>query len=742
MRVSRMLAFNGPNVWSRNPVVEMSLMPEPGPVNDADWRAGFRRLRDVWRILPTDLTTSTGDERFFDRLMNARHPAEAFADLILKLQTLAGTPVDWGRVETEGLNLTAVVAVEFVDEPIARMAVEMAHSLFWRKSDGGTPDLAGAVQRLRECAELACFGSTTRAIVAVARDRGIPVSRIDDDGLLQLGHGARQRRVQGAITGHAGYLAEAVSRDKLLTKRILGQLRIPTAEGRLVQGADEAWSAACDLGLPVVVKPRDSDYGNGVSVHLKTRDEVVAAWERARQFRPDVLVERLLAGHTHRLFVAANAVVAAVRREPAQVVGDGRRSVSELIDDANRDPRRGNGPECPLYPIPVDDSVREVLAQQELSLTSVPARGRLVSLQLDPSSCRAEEIVDVTDRVHPSVAAAVIDSVRAVGLDVAGVDVMAVDISRPLEEQGGGILEVNAGPALYLHRHPQCQPQRPVAEAVIESIFEAGETGRIPVVAVFGNERTGLVTQAIARLVKDGSRTVGVAGAAGISVGGRCATSAPSADIAGCRTLLAHPRVEMALCEISAASLRNEGLAFDECLVAVLTGFEENASVTAMRSDRARCLRLLAESVAPGGALVANVDDPEVADQLKPGQAPLLAASADPNHPFLVEHRAAGGCSISIAGGDVVLRQGYCEVRRLPLVATGCNEFLVPTEYRVFALLALAAAWAIDRALVVADPRWPGPDYSCTCLADVNAHQPDAQSTGSTSASAHRLRAE
>jgi len=698
MRVARILSFTGPNIWSRNLVIEVSLVPEPE--TDASlgaWRESCRRLRETWREASFEpLTTASNEARFNERLPHVVHPAQVFRELVLRLQTLAGTPVERGWVD-DGSGRSIVVALEYVEEAVARLAVEAAQRLLWGTGNAAIPELGGLVRQLRECAEQTCFGSTTSAVVTAARGRGIPVSRVDGDCLVQLGHGSRQRRIQGIITSRAGYLAEAVSRDKLLTKRILRQLRLPTAEGRLVRDADDAWSAANEIGLPVVVKPRDADYGSGVSINLHTREQVAAAWIRARESRPDVLVERHLAGSSHRLFVAGDAMVAAVRREPAKVVGDGRRPVHELIAEANRDPRRGNGPECPLYPIDVDERVIEVLVKQELSLASIPGPGRVVSLQRDPTSCRAEEIIDVTDNVHASVAAAVIDAVHAVGLDVAGVDVMAIDIGRPLEEQGGGILEVNAGPAIYLHRSPFCRPQRPVAEAAVDSLFETGDMGRIPLVAVTGDERAGSVARAIARLVDDGSQRIGLAGSAGITIGGRRLTGVAAADAAGCRTLLAHPRVDLAICELPPVSLRNEGLAFDECLVAVFVGFDRKEVAVGTQPDRIRCLRLLAEGVAQGGALVANVDDPQVADQLTPGQAQLVAVTNDVGNAFALKHRAAGGIVISATAGEIVAAQGNRVIDRQPIAAAGFEDFFSQSTNPLEALLAWGAVWAMER---------------------------------------------
>ncbi len=657
MRLSRIFALCGPNVWSRKPVLEVWLTGATEmPVARHSCRDEFRCLGEWWIAACAAAGNAADDHwRIAERLRPSGQPGEAFAALALGLQALAGTAVAEHWIECEGPEQPVCVAVEFVEEPVARLAVSMAHGLVWGARCGEFPDPADLVREIRTCAGETCFGTTTRAIVAAARGRGIPVSRVDDDCLLQLGHGARQQRIQGAITGRAGFLAELVSRDKLLTKRLLRQLRLPTAEGRLVRSAADAWAAACEIGLPVVVKPRNADYGNGVSLDLMTEAQVMAACDRARECRPEVLVERQLAGVPHRLFVVNDAVVAAARREPAHVVGDGRQSVSALIDEANRDPRRGDSPDVPLYPISVDPPLVSALAKQELRLDSVPAAGRIVNLQLDPSECRAETILDVTDRVHPDVSAVAIDAVRAVGLDVAGVDIVAVDIGRPLEEQGGGILEVNAGPAIYLHRSPQCRPERPVAEAIVESLFAPGDTGRIPLIVVLGDVRAASVARLIARFIDDGTRVVGMAGRDGIVIGARRMTAAPAADFAGCRAVLAHPRAELAICELSGESLRNEGLAFDECTVAVLAGFDAPATGPGCARGRTRIMRVLAEIVAAGGLVVANVEDADVAAACAPGDPGLVAVALDPEHPFLAEHRRRGGRAIFGDGSRIMI---------------------------------------------------------------------------------------
>ena len=532
------------------------------------------------------------------------------------------------------------------------------------------------------------------------------MTRLDGDCLLQLGHGARQRRVQGVITGGTGLLAESISRDKVLTKKLMKQLGLPTAEGRLVRDPEDAWAAACEIGLPVVVKPRDADYGNGVSVHLFTKAQVIAGWELARQFRTDVLVERHLAGVPHRLLIVNDVLVAAVRRDPAHVFGDGRQTMSELIAAANRDPRRGDGPEFPWFPILIDEMLLQALARQGLHLASVPPEGLFITLQYNPNTCYAEMIRDVTESVHPDVSAAARDAVRVTGLDIAGVDVMAVDISRPLAEQEGGILEVNAGPAIYLHRSPACNPPRPVAEAVVAALIPPHETGTIPIIAVIGEGLATATARRIGDLLENAGQCAGVSCAAGLRVGGRVITTTRADDAAGCQALLLHSRVETAICVLSATSIRESGLPFDDCQVAVLTGRTGSTALSEKSALLENCRRVLVDAVSADGTVVVNVEDPALAATCTPGDEHLMAIANSEDHPFLKQHASRGGICAFINNGHAVISRRNELLLRHRLT----QESPSADPPGLSQLLAIAAAWAAEGLIaeqVVADEPAP-----------------------------------
>ncbi len=703
MRVVRILRLYGPNIWSRRPVLEVWLEPETAlGKHSCPMQACRHRLSQWWNISSISSRALRNSRNLFlRRLERVNDEAQLLQFLILELQCIAGTRVDRAWSETALIPLR--VAVEFVEESVALLALELAQSLIAAAQMGVNPGMAGLFSRLRECARQACLGGTTGPIVAAAQARNIPVQRLDDNNLMQLGHGARQRLLRGSMTGRTGFLAEAISGDKLLTKQLLSQLGVPVPRGRLVTNADDAWAAACEFGLPVIVKPRDEDCSIGVSLMLRTRPQVAAAYLRARECRPDVLVEPHLPGIPHRLFIVSDRLVAAVRRDPAQVFGDGRQTIEELVAEANRDPRRGNEPDLPLSLIEIDDEVLQILGDQELGLASIPANGDQIALRYDPKTCYGGTITDVTEQVHPEVAAAALDAVRILGLDVAGVDVMATDIGRPLEQQGGGILEVNSGPAIYLHFSPLCEPGRPVAEAIVESLFAAPDTGRIPIVAVTGSPETPRIAARIAGIVAEGPLTVGLSMNAVTSVGGRLVAATWSSPRAAARALLRHPRVELAVLEVSLANIQLEGQPFDECRVAVVCG--SGPSQRTRCADREACLRVMIDSVALHGMIVANANDLAAIPLFIAGDSRLVAASADRQAPFLVAHRMAGGIIAFVDGNHAVVAHQNQEILRRPLTATisvdsasSSNSFAGETlcELSIVGhLLAVAAAWAV-----------------------------------------------
>ncbi|MGH7136252.1 MAG: hypothetical protein ACREHD_10965, partial [Pirellulales bacterium] len=336
---------------------------------------------------------------------------------------------------------------------MARACLEAAQHVCIAAVDGKEVDMAAEIRRLRELGDEVRLGPSTRSIVEAARKRGIPAIRLSNGNLVQLGYGARQRRILAAETDHTSAVGETVAQDKELTRSLLRKIGVPVPIGGSPKCASEAWQIACELGLPVVVKPRYGSHGRGVATNLTTQHQVVAAWESIVREGSAVVVEQFIAGGDYRLLVVGNRLVAAARRDPPMVLGDGVRTVGQLVDAVNADPRRAEGHAAPLTKIAIDPIALEVLGEQGFLLESVPEEGQRVLIRRNGNLSTGGTATDVTAEVHPEVAARAVEAARMVGLDVAGIDILARDIRRPLEEQGGAVIEVNACPGLRMHLH-------------------------------------------------------------------------------------------------------------------------------------------------------------------------------------------------------------------------------------------------------------------------------------------------
>ncbi len=723
MRVIRVLALEGPNVWSRQRVLEMELeLDETSPGSRAD---AVRRLVGWWDAAQVTLPAS--DVASLPWPDSPRDSAEVLLALMLNLQRDARWPVGEGFVCREDETGTAVrLIAESVEVVVGRRAFELACELWEAAQHDTIIDLTARLQEFRAFSFEVCLGQTTGAIVIAAQARGIPVLRLDDESLVQLGHGARQRRVQTAITDRSGCIAEAVSRDKVLTKQLLKRLGIPVPEGRLVGDAEAAWTAACEVGLPVVVKPRDADYGQGVSLKLMSCAEITAAFAEAHAFSAEVIVERFLEGAHHRLLVVGGRVIAAVRFERAVIIGDGERTVAELIEEMNRDPRRGarNDRTRPWFWMEVDDETRRVLASQGSGLEMTPRPGERVVLRFEPRIGWGGGVIDVTDDVHPDVAASVTDAVAMVGLDIAGVDLVANNIARPLTEQNGGLLEVNAGPAILMHLSPFSDPPRPVPEAIISLMFPQPEQSRIPLVAICGDDECSTVTCRVEKLLATMHSVVGRATRAGVFVDERRVRCEPSDNATGIRTLLLHPRVEAAVCEVSLDRLREEGLAFDESRVAIVMSLD-NTNPTRQRGrtlprallrnesrERSPSLArrvsvdcddqetdaicVLIDSALPHGTVILNVDDPQVADLATDCGRGAIVISTETSHLTVARVRQSGGRAVFLRGAGLVLAHGSREFPLLPLGTLHDGAMANGSLASTTSLLAIVAVgWAL-----------------------------------------------
>ena len=689
MEVSRIRALRGPNLWCRHTAIEAIITC---PDTEHGLNAQHPIEQQLRRIFP-DVGPFDGHRPGQQVTM-----AHALEKVTLSLQTQAGCPVSFSRTTpTEEPGVFQVV-VQYTEEAVGRLALALAEKLCAAAIAGVGYDLEGAIAQLHELDEDVRLGPSTGAIVDAAMARGIPIRRLTDGSLVQFGWGAKQRRIQAAEIDSSSAIAESIAQDKDLTKSLLHAAGVPVPMGRPVDSLDEAWALAQEVGMPVVLKPQDGNQGKGVSVNITDRAAFDKAYATAERYGK-VMVEKFLPGHDYRLLVVGHKLVAASRREPPLVVGDGKHTVRQLVDLVNADPRRGTGHSTSLTKIRFDDIAIGRLHEQHLEPESVPEKGRRVILRNNANLSTGGTATDVTDDVHPEVAARVVEAAQMVGLDICGVDVVCESVMRPLEEQNGGIVEVNAAPGLRMHISPSYGKGRDVGNAVIDHMFPDGDTGRVPVIAVTGTNGKTTTVRLTAHLLKAQGLRVGMTNTDGVYVNGRQTDSGDCSGPRSARNVLMHPDVDAAVFETARGGLLREGQAFDRCKVAVVTnlgsGDHLGLNYITTLEDLLVLKRVIVLNVEQSGMAVLNAADPAVAAMAQhcPGDVTFFAL--DVNQPVLAAHRAKGKRVLFTEDGAIVAQRGK-QIFRIPLAnvpLTRHGQIGFQTEN---VMAAVGAAWAVD----------------------------------------------
>ena len=690
MEVSRVRALRGPNLWCRQTAIEaiVSCTEAESVIGDMD--VFETRLRA--RFPDIDILSPAGQDQ-------ANSMARILAYAALGLQAQAGCPVTFSRISPTVEPGVYQVIVEYSEESVGRLAFELAEQLCIAAVQDAPFDLADALARLRELNEDVRLGPSTGAIVQAALKRGIPYRRLTQGSVVQFGWGSRQRRIQAAETDRSSAIAESIAQDKELTKSLLAAAGVPVPDGRCVASAEEAWQAAVQIGSPVVVKPRDGNQGKGVAVNVQGRDRVLAAYELASANSSDVIVERYFPGHDFRLLVVGDTLVAAARRDPPQVIGDGKHSIAQLVELINADPLRGEGHGTSLTKIQLDDTAMATMASQGYSADSILKKGVLVVLRNNANLSTGGTATDVTDHVHPELAASAVAAAQMVGLDICGIDLVSQNVYEPLDKQGGCIVEVNAAPGLRMHLSPSYGKGRAVGDAIIDNMFAENENGRIPVVAVAGTNGKTTTVRLIAHLLAGTGKRVGMTNSDGVYIGARRIDTGDCSGPRSARNVLLHPDVDAAVFETARGGILREGLGFDRCNVAVVTnvgtGDHLGLSFISTVEDLAIVKRVIVENVAPDGWAVLNAADPIVAAMAENCPGSVIYFARDRNYPLLATHRAQGRRAVYVDDSDIVLAEGRFEHRialaDIPLTRQGTIGFQVEN-----AMAALAAAWALD----------------------------------------------
>ncbi len=691
--------LRGPNMWTYHPVIEVWL--DIGDLEDypSNLIPGF--YDRLVKALPSliEHRCSYGETGgFLKRVEEGTWPAHILEHLTLELQNLAGIPGGFGKARDGDRRGVYKVMVSAINEEVTLTALKYARDLYLALAQDNKDCVAQVqtiIEELRDLGDDLLLGPSTACIVNAAEERGIPSIRLSEGNLVQLGYGAKQRRIWTAETDQTSAIAETISRDKDLTKSLLRSAGVPTPEGRTVTSPDDAWEAAQDIGLPVVVKPIDGNHGRGVFINLYTQQEIEAAYAVAIDEGSEVLVERHIIGDEHRLLVVGNKVVAAAKGETVWVTGDSKHTVHELIQiQINSDPRRGTAEECPLNPVRIDSAVELELARQQLTGASIPTVDQKVLIQSNGNVA-----FDVTDLVHPDVAHQVALAARVVGLEIAGVDLVAQDISRPMAEQNAAIVEVNAGPGLLMHLKPASGKPQPVGKEIANHLFPPETDFRIPVVGICGENGKTPVAEMIAHFLRLTNAYVGLSCSKGLFFGNRAIPNTITSNWENARRTLLNRAVEAVVIENNHLSMLIEGLAYDRCQVGVVLNVDPKANFPeyAIYDEEQvfSVVRTQIDVVLPSGVGVLNADDPMCVQMAELCDGQVIFFSENPNSEVVNSHLQNGGRVVLVGKQQITLKSGKLDQKSIPVPRHSESDSAAP--WRGMNLgAAIAAAWALD----------------------------------------------
>ena len=691
--------LRGPNIWTYRPVIEAIV--DIGELEDfpSNTLPGFvDRLKGFLPSLIEHRCSYGERGGFLRRLEEGTWPAHILEHVSLELQNLAGMPGGFGKARETPVRGVYKVAIRAWHEEVTRACLDAGRELVLAAIHDTPFDVADNVERLRDMAERKLLGPSTGCIVdaATSKERRIPAIRLLSTGnLVQLGYGIRSRRIWTAETDRTSAIAETISRDKDLTKTLLASCGVPVPEGRLVDSPADAWAAAEDIGVPVVVKPYDGNHARGVFTNLTRRDEIEAAYTAAIEEGSGVIVERFVFGSEHRLLIVGGKLIAASRGESASVIGDGRSTLNELIDaQLNSDPRRGAAEEFPLDIIDLSDNpvaLAEVTRQGFTPDLLPPAGHKVLVVRTGNHTC------EITPLVHPSTAATASLAARIVGLDIAGVDLVCEDISKPLDEQRGAIVEVNAGPGLLMHIKPASGEARPVGQAIVDHLFPNGDDGRIPVIGVTGSYGKTTVCHLVSRLLTLSGKHTGLACGDGVFLDRRQSEKGNCASWKYANRLLMNRAIEAAVFENGSDTILGEGLAYDRCLVGIVTNIDVARHTGRHYIETPEhvftVLRTQVDLVLPKGAAILNAKEAMLVEMAPLCDGEVIYFALDASLPAISEHLARGKRAVIVRNGQIILANGgeeksVAKLSEIPLTDAGNNQAQVENV-----LASVGAAW-------------------------------------------------
>jgi len=691
MRILSLRTLNGPNVWSirRQQLIQMRLDLEDLRDRPTNLIPGFReRLESLLPGLWEHRCSRDCYGGFLQRVEEGTWMGHVVEHVALELQSMAGMTCDFGRTRETSTPGVYNVVFEYKEAEAGRFAAKAAVYLCQALVDGESyrRDLELDIQELREIREKVRFGPSTQSLIDEATLRGIPHIRLNDNSLIQLGYGIHQKRLQATTTEKTSIIATELAGDKKATKELLKDMGIPVPLGYTIRYVDDLASVIADVGgFPVVVKPLNANHGRGITVNITTLEDAIDAFEVARKISDDVLVEKFVVGDDYRLLVVNNKLIAAAKRIPAHVVGDGRSTIQELIDELNRDPRRGYGHENVLTLISVDDTTLHILERKGYSLRTVLPAGERCILKSTANISQGGSAVDCTDILHPYNAFIAERAAQIIGLDVAGIDLICPDITVPVTETGGAIVEVNASPGFRMHLAPSEGIARNVAEPVMNMLFPPGTPSRIPIFAITGTNGKTTTTRLIAHILKGVGKRVGFTTTDGVYIQNHQIAKGDMTGPYSAQIVLRDPTVEVAVLETARGGILRAGMGFPHCDIGIVLNVTSDhlglGDVNTLE-DLARVKSVVVEAVQPEGYAILNADDALVAKMAEKVKCHVSYFSMNPGNPLVKEHIAQGGVAAVYEEGYIsILKRGWTlrveKVTNIPLTLMGKATFMI-----------------------------------------------------------------
>ncbi|WP_332032206.1 cyanophycin synthetase [Kaistella sp.] len=688
MKIEKIQVLKGPNIWSirRKKLIQMRLDLEEVEHLPTNKIEGFRtRLEKLIPSLITHRCSEGVEGGFFQRVEMGTWMGHVIEHIALEIQTLAGMDTGFGRTrETKTPGIYNVV-FSYLEENSGVYAAEQSVEIARCIIEARDYDIEACIQQLREIRERERLGPSTGSIVEEAAARNIPWIRLGRNSLVQLGYGVNQQRFQATITGKTSSIAVDIACNKELTKKMLDEAAIPVPSGDLVTEPEELERVIRKIGYPIVLKPLDGNHGKGSSINVNDLETAKIGLQHAQKYSSRVIVEKYITGYDFRVLVINHKMVAAARRVPAHIVGDGELNIRQLIDKENLDPRRGYGHENVLTEILVDKDTNELLEKLNYTLDTIPQKGEVVYLKSTANLSTGGTSIDVTDMIHPENVTMCERISKIVGLDVCGIDIMAENLTQPLKESGGAILEVNAAPGFRMHLAPSEGLPRNVAAPVVDMLYPQGKPFRIPIIAVTGTNGKTTTTRLIAHIVKNNGYRVGFTTSDGIYIQNTMLTKGDTTGPISAEFVLKDPTVEFAVLETARGGILRSGLGFSSCDIGVLTNIkEDHLGLNDIHNlkDLTRVKRVVLDSVKKGGWSVLNADD-EYSTRLMPDLDSKVAIfSLDENNPHIKKFAKEGKVTCVYEEGFITIKKGDWKIRivkaiNVPITMEGKARFMI-----------------------------------------------------------------